>query len=421
MKNILKSSIMSEMHSFLSTKKFSEFLDPKILINLLALKMLHIFLVLALVLFAAMSIAAAADGLASQQLQTGTCSEECAGKICVVYFYSPDCSHCQATSPYIDELNKTYSENITLHKLNVKEPANFEKYNSFCSIQNLSVNERGIPLVITKDSFLMGENKIKENLEKDILKLIAENKTGCIDTNICHADTNQNNQTSSQQIITLPLIAVAAIADSINPCAIGVLIFMIGFLLLSSGKNYKRTLKIASIYIITVYITYFLAGLGILEILSKLSFLHIITKLFGVGVAILGLINIKDAIQNKPSGTLAIPTSAKPLIEKWVYRASLPAAIILGIIVASVELPCTGGMYLAILTLMANTVSRQTAIVYLLIYNFIFVLPLIIITFLFIRGFEAEKLQNYLEKHKRKSRMIMGLVLLAVGVLLFFL
>jgi cytochrome c biogenesis protein CcdA len=352
--------------------------------------------------------------------QEQSCSEECAGKICVTYFYSPDCSHCRATSPFIDELNKTYSENITLHKLNVKEPANFELYNSFCSIKNLSVNERGIPLIVTKDSFLMGEDQIRNNLEKDILKLIAENNTGCVDTNICSANAVQN-KTNSQQIITLPLIAVAAAADSINPCAIGVLIFLIGFLLLSSGKNYGRTVRIAAVYILTVYIVYFLAGLGILEILSKLSFLSVITKIFGAGVAVLGLINIKDAIQNKTSGTLAIPTKAKPLIEKWVYRASLPAAIILGIIVASVELPCTGGMYLAILTLMANTVSRQTAIMWLLIYNFIFVLPLIILTFLFVKGFEAEKLQIWMEKHKKKSRMIMGIVLLITGAVLLFL
>ena len=177
-------------------------------------------IIFALVLVTAMSIAAAEQ----------TCSEECAGKICVTYFYSPDCSHCRATMPFVEGLNKTYAENITLHELNVKEPANFDLYNSFCSVRNLSVNERGIPLIVTKESFLMGEDQIKENLEKDILKLIAENQTGCIDETICHADVTSQNKTSSQQIITLPLIIVAAAADSINPCAIGVLIFLIGFI-----------------------------------------------------------------------------------------------------------------------------------------------------------------------------------------------
>ena len=84
---------------------------------------------------------------------TENCSAECAGKVCVTYFYKPDCSHCQATEPFIDEINKTYAENITLHKLNIKEPANFALYNSFCSIQNLSVNDRGIPLIEPKTAF----------------------------------------------------------------------------------------------------------------------------------------------------------------------------------------------------------------------------------------------------------------------------
>jgi len=135
----------------------------------------------------------------------------------------------------------------------------------------------------------------------------------------------------------------------------------------------------------------------------------------------LGIINIKDAIQNKIKGTLAIPTSAKPLIEKWVYKVSIPAAIILGIIVASLELPCTGGMYLAILTLMANTLTKNIALAYLALYNFIFVLPLIIITFAFINGFESEKLQNWFEKHKRKSRAIMGVMLIILGITLLLL
>ncbi len=343
------------------------------------------------------------------------CSKECSEKICVNYFYSPTCSACQSIKEFIDETELKYSDNIVLHRLDVRNASNFEIYNSFCSIQNLSIEKRGIPLIVTKNDFLMGTQQIRESLEKDIEDLIANNRTGCVDSSVCSSIT-QTGSNHTQTIITFPLIALAAAADSINPCAIGVLIFLIGFLLLSSGKNYKRTLKIAAIYIFTVYIVYMLAGIGILELLSKLSFLSIIPKLFALVVFILGAINIYDAFNNKTEGTLAIPTKAKPLIEKWVYKSSIPAAIILGFIVAAVELPCTGGMYLAILTLMSQTISRNTAIIYLLFYNFIFVLPLIIITLFFIKGFEAETLQSWLEKHKKKSRLIMGLVLIMVGI-----
>jgi len=343
------------------------------------------------------------------------CDEGCKG-ICISYFYSPTCSACNNIKDFVNEIEEKYAENMTLHRFNIKQPESFEIYSSICSVQNLPLEQRGIPLIVTKEDFLMGTKKIRENFEPAILRLIAENKTGCIEEEICHENIGKG--TNFQKTITLPLIITAALADSINPCAIGVLIFLIGFLLLSSGKNYKRTLKIAGIYIFTVYAVYFLAGIGILEILARLTFLSIITKIFGFGVGILGLVNIKDAIQNKTRGTLAIPTKAKPLIEKWVYMASIPAAIILGIVVAAVELPCTGGMYLAILTLMANTLTRSAALGYLMIYNLIFVFPLILVTLLFAKGFEAEKLQDWMEKHKRKSRAIMGTVLMGIGVIL---
>jgi len=364
--------------------------------------------------------------LASAQLNdtssNATCTEECAGKVCVYYFYSPTCHACQSIKDFMNDFEQKNNETVVLHRLDVTKPENFDTYSNVCSVQNLPMEKRGIPLIITKDDFLMGTDDIKNKLDSSVQKLLSENKTGCISEDICHGNNNStSNDKNTQQIITLPLIILAAAADMINPCAIGVLIFMVGFLMLSSGKNKKRTLKIAMLYILTIYITYFLAGLGILEILSKLTFLVWVNYIFGAGIIILGLINLKDAVQNKPDGTLAIPTAAKPLIERWTYKASIPAAVILGIIVAAVELPCTGGMYLAILKLLNDTVTRTTAIWYLAFYNLIFVLPLIIITLLFIFGFEAETLQSWLEKHKRKSRAIMGIVLLAIGIVLMIL
>ena len=136
-------------------------------------------------------------------------------------------------------------------------------------------------------------------------------------------------------------------------------------------------------------------------------------------IMLFGLISFKDAFSNK--AMLAIHPKVKPLIEKWVYRVSIPAAVILGIIVAAIELPCTGGMYMAILALLANTVTKSTAILYLLFYNLIFVLPLIIITLLFVFGLEGHKVHDWVEKHKKKTRLIVGIVLILLGVILFLL
>jgi cytochrome c biogenesis protein CcdA len=78
-------------------------------------------------------------------------------------------------------------------------------------------------------------------------------------------------------------------------------------------------------------------------------------------------------------------------------------------------------MYLAILALLANEVTKTTAFWYLVYYNVIFVLPLIIITLLFMFGLEADKLQQYMETHKKKARLIIGIALLIIGALLLIL
>jgi len=352
-----------------------------------------------------------------------TCTQEqCRGKVCVFYFYSLDCHFCQQIKPFIDGLEQNYSDKIFVHRYNVKELDSYNLYNKFCTIQNIPMQDRGIPLAVVGSKFFMGPIQIENNLEIEIKDAIANNKTACPMPEICTNQTvspDNHQQITNISKVTLPLIIVAAAADSINPCAIGVLIFLVGFLIVSSGGNKKRTLAISIIYIITVYAVYFLAGLGILAVLSKLSFLGILTKILAGVIVLFGLINIKDAFK-EGKAMLAIPESTKPLIHAWVYRASIPAAIILGIIVASVELPCTGGMYLAILALLANQASKATAFWYLAFYNLIFVLPLILITLLFIFGLEAQKLQNYMEMHKKKARMIIGIVLVLIGLVLFF-
>jgi cytochrome c biogenesis protein CcdA len=348
-------------------------------------------------------------------------NESCKGKVCVFYFYSPDCHICQSTKPFIDSLEANYSDNLNVHRYNVKEFDSYSLYNKFCTLQNVPMNQRGIPLAVIENKFFMGGDQIKGNLESAIKDAISNNRTSCPMPEICPA--NQTINTTDHQPIanitkvTLPIITVAAAADSVNPCAIGVLIFLVGFLLLSSGGNKKRTMTISMIYIITVYLVYFLAGLGILAILSRLAFLQILTKILAGVIILFGLINIKDAF-NEGKAMLAIPESTKPLIHSWVYKASIPAAIVLGIIVASVELPCTGGMYLAILALLANSATQSSAFWYLIYYNVIFVLPLILITLLFIFGLEANTLQSWMESHKKKARLIIGVILVIIGIIL---
>src|SRR3972149_11226969 len=71
---------------------------------------------------------------------------------------------------------------------------------------------------------------------------------------------------SSEGKWLLPLIGIAALIDSINPCAFGILLLTIAFLL-SIGKMRSGILKIGGVYILGLFAVYILIGLGILQVL----------------------------------------------------------------------------------------------------------------------------------------------------------
>ena len=178
-------------------------------------------------------------------------------------------------------------------------------------------------------------------------------------------------------------------------------------------------MKIGLIYIATVYLVYFISGLGLFAIIQATNLTRAIVKIAAVLAIIAGLINIKDFFLPDFGISLKIPESKKPIIEKYIKQATIPAAVALGFFVSMFELPCTGSVYLAILSLLANKVTKLTAIPYLLYYNFLFVSPLLIMLFLVAKGFSPERLEKWRLGSRGWLRLIMGIVLVLLGLAMF--
>jgi cytochrome c biogenesis protein CcdA len=200
--------------------------------------------------------------------------------------------------------------------------------------------------------------------------------------------------------LTLPIIILGAIGDSINPCAIAVLIFITTYLI-AVKKRGKDFLAIGLVYVLFIYITYFLAGIGLLSFIKKIGISDYVFYITAVAVIIAGLINIKDVIFSQSGFILSIPESKKEIIKKYIVKASVPAAMILGVIVSALELPCTGGIYIAVLGLLANQATLTQGYIYLLIYNLIFVMPLIFILFITYFSLTSETINSWRKKNKR--------------------
>jgi cytochrome c biogenesis protein CcdA len=223
-------------------------------------------------------------------------------------------------------------------------------------------------------------------------------------------------------LIALPSVATvvaAAAVDSLNPCAIGVLILFISVFLAASKKvDRRRLLTLGSAYIGVIYTIYFTAGLGLTAVFSVIPNIigQYVTLIAATAVIAFGLLEIKDFFWYGVGPSLSIsPENAKRIEELMAKKKGFGLMVTLGAFVTAVELPCTGGPYLAITNLLSYNFNLQ-ALLLLLLYNLIFVLPLIVI--LFGVGMGALSVQQ-VKKWKQSSRAYMrlgiGLLLVALG------
>ena len=212
------------------------------------------------------------------------------------------------------------------------------------------------------------------------------------------------------------VITTAAI-DSINPCAIGVLILMIS-VLLASRQSLRRMLLLGFAYVLAIYLTYLAAGLGLIYLFSSLPL--VITEYISIGVGVLiigaGIIEIKDYFWYGKGLSLTIPPRYAKRLHNFTGKTTLFGIMGLGAFVAAVELPCTGAPYLAIITLLSQYFDF-TAFLLLLLYNVIFIAPLIIILLLVASGKKLHEIKRWKQAYRGHMRLFIGLLLVAMGCL----
>lgn len=224
----------------------------------------------------------------------------------------------------------------------------------------------------------------------------------------------------------LALIVISGLLDGINPCAFAVLLFFIAFLFITSRassfeQTKRRLLLVGAIYITGVYLAYLMIGLGIIQIITITPFPHLIAKIGGLLVILLGAINIKDYFWPGRGFSLKMGASQWGTVRGWIRKSTVPSAFITGVLVSLFEFPCTGGIYFAILGMLGKLTSFTQGFIFLLIYNIAFVFPLIIVlVFASRRKVVQFSLEKWQQRHGKSMRLILGLVMIGLGVFLLF-
>ncbi|OGZ29450.1 MAG: hypothetical protein A2931_01555 [Candidatus Niyogibacteria bacterium RIFCSPLOWO2_01_FULL_45_48] len=218
----------------------------------------------------------------------------------------------------------------------------------------------------------------------------------------------------------LPLVGIAALIDSINPCAFSILLLTIAFLF-TLGQMRSGILRIGGSYILGVFVIYVLIGLGILQALHLFNTPHFMAKVGASLLIAFGAINVINEFFPSFPIKLRVPHAAHRKIAELMEKASMPTAFFLGVLVGLCEFPCTGGPYLMVLGLLHDQATYLKGLGYLLLYNLIFVLPLIIILFIASEEKLLAKVREWQLRENRLMRYGGGIAMILLGVIIFFL
>ncbi len=225
-------------------------------------------------------------------------------------------------------------------------------------------------------------------------------------------------QLSDRGAWLLPLIAVAALIDSVNPCAFSILLVTIAFLF-AMGRLRSNVLAIGGLYVAGVFAVYLAIGVGLLQVLHLFDTPHFMARL---GAALLvggcALSMAGELVPGFPL-RLAVPHAAHQRIATLIDRASLTVAFPLGVLVGLCEFPCTGGPYLMAVGLLHDQATAWQGAGYLLLYNAIFVLPLVLILGVASDKRLVEQAQAWHSDHKGAMRLWGGAAMIVLGLLIF--
>lgn len=356
-------------------------------------------------------------------------------------FYSSSCHKCALVKKEVmPRIESKFQDIIGFDYRDIADIDNYklliglqEKYNAKFSVS--------VPVFFLGGRFLNGSADIKKELE------------GFIRESLKNPHSDYKNEVASADLIsrfkdfTVFAITGAGLIDGINPCAFTVIVFFMSFLAVQ-GYSKKQLFAIGISFILSVFLTYLLIGLGAFGFLYQLRAFWYVSKAINICIGLLSIVlggfAVYDFFKFKKTGqteglVLQLPRSVKNQIHKVVgmhYRVDknkeglvtqkkIPrlviSALITGFLVSLLEAVCTGQTYLPTISFILKTTNlRLRALGYLLWYNLMFIAPLVVIFVFALKGVTSEQFSDFLKKNLLMVKALMALLFFGLGIFLIW-
>lgn len=386
-----------------------------------------------------------------------------------VLFSSPYCPHCRhlKQDKFPEQFRAKHKDAVRLTEYDLTEGANNVLFSQ--TLEAYRLDSAGIPMLIVGETVLQGyPNQIVSGADEAVRKAAANQEKTRVPGLMreeeksaqAAAPADAAQQTDSAQTlpavqetqasspldahqslfsqITIWAIIGAGLADGINPCAFAVIVFFVSFLA-AYKYNRKEIIIVGSAYCTAVFLAYVLMGLGAFHLLYAMKGFRYVTLAVQWGTvglcALFLVLSLYDFIvyqltKKSEKMLLQLPKSYKEYIHKVMrfflkdkhsamWRLLL-AAFIVGFVVSGVEAVCTGQVYLPTIVVILKEADQHfwKATEYLLLYNLMFVAPLVLVFILTLCGKESATFNNWLKKHLGLSKFLLCCVFLGLLILL---
>jgi len=321
-----------------------------------------------------------------------------------ILYYGDGCHHCAKVEKFI----KDNSFDVLIERKEIyHDKINAEEFNRVCAEEGIGLMDRGVPFLYADEACFIGDQQIISYLSTQ------QKNIETPDSNISFSNPKENFSES----LTMPILIGAALVDSINPCEFAVLLILIATILASGNR--KRALLTGLAYSASIFISYFLMGLGLYSVISSFGTPVVFMKIIGGLAIIIGLFNIKDYFWYGKVFLMEVPLSWRPKLKSLVRSITGPlSAFLIGFIVSLFLLPCTSGPYIVILGMLGHGETFLRAVWLLVLYNFIFILPMIAISIGMYFGMNVEKAEETRSKNLRLLHLIAGVIMIIMGLFL---
>lgn len=326
----------------------------------------------------------------------------------LLFFYEAGCPHCAKVDKFLqDRIKTTYPVEINYYEVHDSQNALLLN-----RLVHLYDSELKTPVVFVGDTLIKGDKRESfRDIEAAVRKALRENTASPL--------SKLDDKTDLKYKLTIPAVVGAAAVDAVNPCAFAVLTLLLGTILVVK-KSKRQVIHAGLAFTCSTYISYLLIGLGLLVAIRITGIQYYIY----IGVAILailiGLMNIKDYFWYGKWFSMDVPEAWRPKVKKITSSVtSVPGAFSVGFAVSIFLLPCSSGPYIVIIGMLSNSATRLQSIFLLILYNLIFILPFLLITFAVGYGLTTTARVEKIRQEKiKKMHLATGIIMFLIGIAL---